>query len=156
MDWFVLNVVIFIAWSILSVVAGCCGEIILCVIYAIVALANLPPTIIWLKEHIEHKIFLREYMKDTLKELDRCLYCELGEFEKSYMHRNPLMICALGLGDTTNYELVWKRIYTVKSNHSYNCLSYIREINHIIDKTNLTKLQKFKIKLAYLFKEEKE
>lgn len=84
--------------------------------------------------------------------LDKYLYDEsLNEFEIRLMWKTPLYYCSSGLANETNYERVWGRIAIVNKFYFPMHLSYIKDVFYIVDKTNLTKWQKFKIKLAYIF-----
>jgi hypothetical protein len=84
--------------------------------------------------------------------LDKYLYEKpLTDIETQIMWADPLKYCSLGLANTANYDYVWGHIAIINKSYFPMHLSIVKDVFYIIDKTKLSKWQKFKLKLAYLF-----
>lgn len=72
----------------------------------------------------------------------------LTEEQLKYMYCYPIQWFAYGIKDNTDYEYVWGQTAICQKMMGR---SFKEDVFYIIDKTGLTKWQKFKLKFAYLF-----
>lgn len=72
----------------------------------------------------------------------------LSKEELEHMYMYPLRLCAYNIKNIDNYEKIYGRISVLQK--TKRCWS-IKDVFHIINSTNLTKWQKFKLKFLYCF-----
>ena len=72
----------------------------------------------------------------------------LTQEQLKYMHCYPIQMLAYGMKDNSDYEHIWGSTALFQKMSGRN---YTKDVFYIIDKTSLTKWQKFKIKFAYTF-----
>ena len=75
-------------------------------------------------------------------------YENLRDDELKYMHLHPLKMFAYRIKGETDYERVWGGVAIVQKMLGRR---FFGDVFYVIDKTGLSKWQKFKIKFSYLF-----
>ena len=73
----------------------------------------------------------------------------LTEHQLQYMHMCPLNMFAYKIKDSSNYERIKSGLVLVQKCYGRTIMR--KDISYILDKTDLTNWQKFKLKFQYAF-----